>query len=49
MKFSELTNFELVCRAAAGDSQVMGVLFSVLEADVQVPQFKVSTGAASHK
>lgn len=48
-KLSELTNFKLGCRAAAGDSQVMGVLLSMQEVDVHIPQFKVSVSAASHE
>lgn len=46
---AELTDFELRCEAAAGDSQVVGVLLNVQEGDVRVPQFEVSAGAAGHK
>lgn len=46
---SALTNSELGCRAAAGDSQVVGILLSMQEADVHVPQLKVSVGAAGHE
>lgn len=37
------------CKAAAGDSQVVGVLLGVQEVHVRVPEFEVSAGAAGHK
>ena len=46
---SELTRSEVRGRAAAGDSQVVGVLLGVQEADVHVPQFQVAVGAAGHE
>lgn len=45
----KLTHFKLRGEAAAGDSQVMGILVRVQEADVHVPQFEVSVGAAGHE
>lgn len=48
-KWRELTNDELGCKAATGDSQVVSVLLSVHKAGVSIPEFEVSTGAASHK
>lgn len=46
---AELTNVKLGCEAAAGDSQVVGVLLSTQEVDVHIPQFEVSLGAAGHE
>lgn len=46
---AELTNLKLGCKAAAGDSQVVGILLSTQEVDVHVPEFEVSLGAAGHK
>lgn len=46
---STLTHFKLRCKAAAGDSQVVGVLLTVQQVHVCIPQFEVSSGAASHK
>ena len=43
------TDFKLGCEAAAGDSQVVGVLLSMQEVDIRVPEFEVPTGAAGHK
>lgn len=48
-KWRELTNDELGCKAATGDSQVVSVLLSVQKAGVSIPEFEVSTGAAGHK
>lgn len=40
---------KLGCEAAAGDSHVVGVLLSMQEVDVHVPEFEVPAGAAGHK
>lgn len=36
------------CKAAAGDSQIVGALLSVQEVHVCLPEFEVSVGAAGH-
>lgn len=45
----KLTDFKLGCKAAAGDSQVVGVLLGVQQVHVRFPEFEVSAGAAGHK
>lgn len=45
----ELTNVKLGCKAAACDSQVMGVLLSMQQVNVRIPEFEIPVGAASDK
>lgn len=39
----------MVCKAAAGDSEVVGVPLGMQEVHVCIPEFQVSAGAAGHK
>lgn len=45
----ELTHIKTGREAAAGDTEVVGVLLSEQEPHVRVPEFDVSVGAAAHE